>query len=241
MGCLIGYFYTIGFDIHEMSVKVLYVLMLLLGMNLGGNQDLKGFVAQFNFKMLLVPIATVSGTFLFSAIAGFILSQWSVFDCMAVGSGFAYYSISSVLITQLKTPSMGLQVATELGTIALLANIFREMTALIGTPIIKKYFGDRKVAFAKEESDFRKSYEIAFKNGDKIEFDRKGEWTDIDCKYSAVPTGIIPAPIAKYVADNYPDNKIVQIERDTRSTEVKLDNRMEIKFDKQHRVIEMDF
>lgn len=45
---------------------------------------------------------------------------------------------------------------------------------------IKKYFGDRKVAFAKEESDFRKSYEIAFKNGDKIEFDRKGEWTDID-------------------------------------------------------------
>ena len=64
---------------------------------------------------------------------------------------------------------------------------------------------------------------------------------DIDCKYSAVPTGIIPAPIAKYVADNYPDNKIVQIERDTRSTEVKLDNRMEIKFDKQHRVIEMDF
>ena len=98
---------------------------------------------------------------------------------------------------------------------------------------IKKYFGDRKVAFAKEESDFRKSYEIAF--------DRKGEWTDIDCKYSAVPTGIIPAPIAKYVADNYPDNKIVQIERDTRSTEVKLDNRMEIKFDKQHRVIEMDF
>ena len=90
---------------------------------------------------------------------------------------------------------------------------------------IKKYFGDRKVAFAKEESDFRKSYEIAFKNGDKIEFDRKGEWTDI----------------AKYVADNYPDNKIVQIERDTRSTEVKLDNRMEIKFDKQHRVIEMDF
>ena len=53
---------------------------------------------------------------------------------------------------------------------------------------IKKYFGDRKVAFAKEESDFRKSYEIAFKNGDKIEFDRKGEWTDIDCKYSAVPS-----------------------------------------------------
>lgn len=106
---------------------------------------------------------------------------------------------------------------------------------------IKKYFGDRKVAFAKEESDFRKSYEIAFKNGDKIEFDRKGEWTDIDCKYSAVPAGIVPAQIVAYIAENYPDSQVVQIEKDSRSTEVKLDNRMEIKFDKQYRVIEMDF
>ena len=101
---------------------------------------------------------------------------------------------------------------------------------------IKKYFGDRKVAFAKEESDFRKSYEIAFTTGDKIEFDRKGEWTDIDCKYSAVPAGIVA-----YIAENYPDSQVVQIEKDSRSTEVKLDNRMEIKFDKQYRVIEMDF
>ena len=98
---------------------------------------------------------------------------------------------------------------------------------------IKKYFGDRKVAFAKEESDFRKSYEIAFTTGDKIEFDRKGEWTDIDCKYSAVPAGIVPAQIVAYIAENYPDSQVVQIEKDSRSTEVKLD--------KQYRVIEMDF
>lgn len=141
LGCVGGLFYTADFDLHILSVDVLYLLMLLLGINLGYNQDLKGFVRQFSFKMLLVPIATVTGTFLFSAVAGFILSQWSIFDCMAVGSGFAYYSISSVLITQLKAPSIGMQLATELGTIALLANIFREMTALIGAPFIRKYFG----------------------------------------------------------------------------------------------------
>ena len=77
--------------------------------------------------MLLVPMATIAGTLLFSALASLLLSQWSVFDCMAVGSGFAYYSLSSILITQFKEPSIGLQLATELGTIALLANIFREM------------------------------------------------------------------------------------------------------------------
>ena len=36
---------------------------------------------------------------------------------------------------------MGLQLATELGTIALLANIFREMMALIVDPLILKKFG----------------------------------------------------------------------------------------------------
>ena len=138
LGCVGGLYYTADFDLHLLSVDVLYVLMLLLGINLGCNQDLKGFVRQFSFKMLLVPLATMAGTFLFSAVAGFILSQWSVFDCMAVSSGF---SISSVLITQLKAPSIGMQLATELGTIALLANIFREMTALVGAPFIRKYFG----------------------------------------------------------------------------------------------------
>ena len=64
------------------------------------------------------------------------------------GSGFAYYSISSVLITQLKAPSIGMQLATELGTIALLANIFREMTALIGAPFISKYSGKEAIPLA---------------------------------------------------------------------------------------------
>lgn len=141
LGCIGGYFFTADFDVHKLSVYVLYVLMLLLGINLGGNQDIKGFASQLSFKMLLVPIATVSGTLLFSAIAAFILSQWSIFDCMAVGSGFAYYSLSSILITQFKEASIGLQLATELGTIALLSNIFREMMALLGTPLLVKYFG----------------------------------------------------------------------------------------------------
>lgn len=141
LGCIGGYCNTTNFDPHQISVYVLYVLMLLLGINLGGNQDIKGFTSQLSFKMLLVPLATIAGTFVFSAIAAFILSRWSIFDCMAVGSGFAYYSVSSVLITQLKAPSIGLQLATELGTIALLANIFREMTALICAPVIRKYFG----------------------------------------------------------------------------------------------------
>lgn len=141
LGCLVGVYYMVDFDVHEAALGVLYFLMILIGINIGGNQNLKEFFSQCRPKMFLVPLATVSGTVLFSALGGFLLSRWSIFDCMAVGSGFAYYSVSSILITQLKTSSLGVQLATELGTIALLSNIFREMFALVGTPLIRKYFG----------------------------------------------------------------------------------------------------
>lgn len=140
-GCLFGLFGQVGVDMHHLSVYVLYALMFQVGIGIGSNKNLKSLLRSIRPKMLLVPLATVSGTLLFSALASLLLSRWSVFDCMAVGSGFAYYSLSSILITQFKEPSVGLQIATELGTIALMANIFREMIALLGAPLIRKHFG----------------------------------------------------------------------------------------------------
>ena len=136
IGCVVGTFNDSQLEVHN-----LYALMLQVGISIGSNKNLKVLVKSLRFNMLLVPLATIVGTLLFSAFASLLLSQWSVFDCMAVGSGFAYYSLSSILITQFKEPSLGLQLATELGTIALLANIFREMMALLGAPLIRKYFG----------------------------------------------------------------------------------------------------
>lgn len=52
-----------------------------------------------------------------------------------------YYSLSSILVTQLKLPTLGQQLAAELGTIALLANIFRELLALVLAPVIRRWFG----------------------------------------------------------------------------------------------------
>ena len=145
-GCLMGVANDFQFDLHDLSMYVLYALMFQVGIGIGSNKKLKELVKSLRPKMLLVPMATIVGTLLFSAFASLLLSQWSVFDCMAVGSGFAYYSLSSILITQFKEPSIGLQLATELGTIALLANIFREMMALLGAPLIRKtgtYIGGR--------------------------------------------------------------------------------------------------
>lgn len=125
----------------SLSTYILYALMLQVGISLGCSDSLKKLIRNFDFRLLLIPLSTIVGTLIFSAAASLILTKWTAADCMAVGSGFAYYSLSSLLITQLKEASVGIQIASELGTIALLTNIFRELMSLLGAPWFRKYFG----------------------------------------------------------------------------------------------------
>ena len=90
-----------------LTTIVLYLLMLQVGISIGADKKLKEILASIKPKYLLIPLGTIIGTLSFSALAALILSKWSVFDCMAVGSGFAYYSLSSILITELKAASLG--------------------------------------------------------------------------------------------------------------------------------------
>lgn len=49
-GCVAGVSYAVDFDVHQTSVYVLYVLMLLLGINLGSNRNLRQFVLSPQFQ-----------------------------------------------------------------------------------------------------------------------------------------------------------------------------------------------
>ncbi len=142
-GCLLGWSGSLPDVVieNDITIYVLYLLMFQVGLSIGSDKKLKEILSSIRPKLLLVPLATITGTLGFSALTSLLLTQWSLFDCLAVGSGFAYYSLSSILITQLKEPSLGVQLATELGTIALMANIMREIMALLGAPLFVKYFG----------------------------------------------------------------------------------------------------
>ena len=130
LGCLLGWSgYLPGVIIeNDITVYVLYLLMFQVGISIGSDKKLKEILSSIRPKLLLVPLATIIGTLSFSALISLALTKWSVFDCLAVGSGFAYYSLSSILITELKEPTLGAQLAAELGTIALIANIIREIS-----------------------------------------------------------------------------------------------------------------
>ena len=107
---------------------------------------------------------------------------------------------------------------------------------------IKKHFADQSVAMAKMETEFMdKSYDVIFTNGDKVEFDKKGKWTSVDCKHTQVPAEVIPVDVQKYVTRNYPDAKILKIEvTDRKGYEIDLSNGFDIEFDKKMNVIDID-
>lgn len=115
-----------------LPVLLLSILVFLAGIGLGSNKGLSYVIHSFQWQMLLLPIFTIIGTLLFTMLVVFILHEYTLADLMAIGSGFGYYSLSSVLILDMKTMTVGVDEATKLASIALLVNVFREMIAMFG-------------------------------------------------------------------------------------------------------------
>ncbi len=106
---------------------------------------------------------------------------------------------------------------------------------------LKQHFTKNKVAIAKMETDwFSKSYDVVFTDGGKVEFDSKGNWTSIDCGRGTVPAKLVPAKVASKIKELYPSMTITEIEHDKRGYEVRLSNGLEIDFDKNFRIVDVD-
>lgn len=118
---------------EEWNTYVLYALMLLVGVTIGYDRELLVSLRKVNLSIVLVPLATIVGTLLGTFIVSFFIRDWNAAESMAVGSGFGYYSLSSIFITQYK--------GVTLGTIALMSNLMRELLALLMAPLARKWFG----------------------------------------------------------------------------------------------------
>lgn len=106
---------------------------------------------------------------------------------------------------------------------------------------IQTFFSKHTVSYAKMEKDFlEKSYDVAFTNGEKIEFDKNGEWKEVSCKLTIVPDAVVPKQIKSYLTEQFPQAKILKIERDAKGYEVELNNKLDIKFNTQFQVVEID-
>ena len=139
------------FPVGEVSKWALYLLLFFVGLSVGSDSRFSEIIRTMRPKLLLIPLATIVGTLSFSALAAWLIGLsgmaacvtggLSVPDGLAVGSGFTYYSLSSVLITQLKAPLVGAAAAAWLGTVALLTNLFKEIAVLVGAPLMTRLAG----------------------------------------------------------------------------------------------------
>lgn len=134
LGTLCGMFHLLPSDLSQSNISfyALCALMFSVGISIGNDpQTLRNFL---NPRLVLLPVATILGTLSAAALVSLILPHRSVSECMAIGSGMGYYSLSSIFITQYKGP--------ELGTLALLSNILREIMTLLCAPLLVRWFGN---------------------------------------------------------------------------------------------------
>lgn len=136
LGTLCGMFHLLPSDLSQSNISfyALCALMFSVGISIGNDpQTLRNF-RSLNPRLVLLPVATILGTLSAAAFVSLILPHRSASECMAIGSGMGYYSLSSIFITQYKGP--------ELGTLALLSNILREIMTLLCAPLLVRWFGN---------------------------------------------------------------------------------------------------
>lgn len=117
----------------DLSYYALCALMFCVGIGIGSDSGILSSFRKVNPRLMLLPLMTIFGTLAGTAAAALLLPHRHLFDCMAIGSGFGYYSLSSIFITEYR--------GAELGTIALLANIMREILTLLCAPLFARWFG----------------------------------------------------------------------------------------------------
>lgn len=116
----------------DLSFYALCALMCSVGISIGHRPDALCRFRTLNPRLALLPLATIGGTLVGCGVMSLFL-RYTAADCLAVGAGMGYYSLSSILITGSK--------GAELGTVALLSNIIREIVTLLCAPLLVRLFG----------------------------------------------------------------------------------------------------
>lgn len=107
--------------------------------------------------------------------------------------------------------------------------------------LLSQHFNGQKVMLATIESGVvSRSYDVVLQNGTKLEFDKKGNLTEIDCNQATVPDQLIPQAIKNYLMENYAGQSVKKIEMNKNEYEVELANGLDLTFNKHFQLIDID-
>ena len=118
--------------IEEITTYALAALLFGVGVDIGLNKEAFRELKVLGIKLILIPVLIVVGTLFGTFLASLFLNMVAK-EALAVGAGFGWYSLSAVIITKIHS--------VELGSIAFLTNVFRELMTIISLPFIVRYLG----------------------------------------------------------------------------------------------------
>lgn len=135
LGILAGYFLLNGSEqawLDPLTNYSLAVLLFGVGIDIGASREIITDLKLMGWRLLVIPILIALGSLVGALISGFVFG-FAAGESAAVGAGFGWYSLSGVLISKLHS--------AELGSLAFLSNVFRELLTVMILPLVVRYFG----------------------------------------------------------------------------------------------------
>ena len=109
----------------------LYLLLFLVGLDMGRQEGMLENIRQAGLGVLLVPVAVMVGTFAVTALAGLFLPLGPK-DCVAASAGFGWYSLAPTLLAPY---------SLSVSATAFLSNIMHELFSIVLVPIVAHRLG----------------------------------------------------------------------------------------------------
>ncbi|MDF2591219.1 MAG: hypothetical protein K0S75_685 [Clostridia bacterium] len=109
----------------------LCLLLFFVGMDIGRNKQIINQIKSKGYKILLIPLGVALGSIAGSVLGGFVLGL-PINESSAIGAGFGWYSLSAIVLSKY---------SAEVGALAFITNVCREVFALVSIPYIARYIG----------------------------------------------------------------------------------------------------
>jgi hypothetical protein len=115
-----------------------------------------------------------------------------------------------------------------------------QLPATAQTFITDNFAGQTIKSFTVDKDLRTTEYDVVISNGATFEFDKDGNWEEIDGNTSTIPASVLPKAIADYINQNHSGMSIVEVEKDKKKYEVEFSDGTDLEFDLNGKLMKID-
>lgn len=134
LGMLAGYFLVPDAIVAYCGQVIdlgLYLLLFLVGVDMGLQGTVVSDIKTAGFKVLLIPVVVAAGSLGAAALVGLVL-EIGPKDAMAVSAGLGWYSLAPSLLAPYSLP---------VSAVCFLSNVMREVFSILAIPLVARRIG----------------------------------------------------------------------------------------------------